>query len=134
MLTTAVAGAGGRAVLAVAVGGALGALARVGVGALVPTAAVATLLVNVSGCFLLGVLTAVIERRSLHPLARPLLGVGVLGGYTTFSAYSLDGHWLAREGSPGLAAAYLAATVVGGLLAVVAGAAAGSRGEAQCST
>ena len=75
---------------AIAVGGVVGAEARYGLGVLLPHRADewpwATLLTNVSGCLLIGVLMVVIvERIRPHPLVRPLLGVGVLGGYTTFS-------------------------------------------------
>ena len=80
---------------AIAVGGVVGAEARYGLGVLLPHRADewpwATLLTNVSGCLLIGVLMVVIvERIRPHPLVRPLLGVGVLGGYTTFSTYAVD--------------------------------------------
>ncbi len=54
-------------------------------------------------------------------LIRPFLGVGVLGGYTTFSTYMLDARTLLAEGRPWVALAYVAATLVTGLLAVWAG-------------
>ncbi|MFI9006416.1 fluoride efflux transporter FluC [Actinosynnema sp. NPDC053489] len=94
-----------RAVAAVALGGGLGGLARFGLSSLVP-GPWGTLLVNVSGCALIGVLMVLAPR--LHPLARPFLGVGVLGGYTTFSGYAVDAVRLG-----GLAAvAYLVATLL----------------------
>ncbi|MDX6741419.1 CrcB family protein [Actinocorallia sp. A-T 12471] len=82
------------AVLAVvALGGSLGAVARWGLVSLFPSAASAwaVLGVNVSGALLMGVLmAAVTEVPSLPRLTRPFLGVGVLGGYTTFSTYTAD--------------------------------------------
>lgn len=104
-------------VSAVAVGGAVGALCRLGaieVGrGLAGGAVAATLVVNVSGCLLIGLLVTLVDEHS--PL-RPLLGTGVLGGYTTFSGYALDVHTLASR--PVVAAGYLAGTVVGALAAV----------------
>ncbi|MEV0943346.1 CrcB family protein [Micromonospora wenchangensis] len=109
----------------VAAGGALGALARAGVQAALPHTPTgfpwSTFTVNVTGCLLIGALMAVLGRRRAGPLVRPLLGVGVLGGFTTFSAYALDVHRALAAGSAGTALAYLAATLVGGLAAVAAG-------------
>ncbi len=113
---------------AVAAGGVLGALARHGVSVAWPhppgAFAWSTWAVNVSGCFLIGVLMVVLERRAAHrPLARPFLGVGFLGGYTTFSTFVAD----AQHARPAVALAYLGATVVAALLAVAAGAALAER-------
>ena len=72
----------------------------------------ATLLINLVGSLLLGMLVvAVTEVWRPHPLLRPLLGTGVLGGFTTFSAFALE----AREISGGVATSYVAASVVGGI-------------------
>jgi CrcB protein len=60
-------------------------------------------------------------------LARPLLVVGFLGGWTTFSTLAVEATLLAKDGDIASFAAYLAATVVGGLLLVVAGHAIGQR-------
>jgi CrcB protein len=119
-----VAQAGGwRVVSAVAVGGALGALARSGLQATVPTAPGefpwATFGVNVSGCLLIGVLTVLVtEVWTSRPLLRPFLGVGVLGGYTTFSAYAVEVQQALSVGAVGVALLYLAGTLVAALLAV----------------
>lgn len=116
-----------RGVLAViSIGGGVGALARYGLLHALPTQGNgfpwATLVANVSGCLLIGVLMVVItEVRSAHPLLRPLLGVGVLGGFTTFSTYSVETHALLRPGMVGLAGVYLVATLVGSLVAVTIG-------------
>lgn len=108
--------------LAVAVGGALGAGARWGVSELVPAAGGfpwPTLLVNVSGSLLLGVLMVlVVDVYETHHLVRPFLGVGVLGGFTTFSTYALETRDLLALGEYALAAAYLVGSVVACLLAV----------------
>lgn len=108
---------------AVAAGGVLGAEARAGVAALLPTPSggfpVGTLLVNVSGCLLIGVLLVlVVEAGRGHPLARPFLGVGVLGGYTTFSGYAVDAQRLIDGGHALTALGALAATPVLALAAV----------------
>lgn len=85
--------------------------------------AVATLAVNTVGCMLIGVLTVLaIDRWPDARLLRPALGTGVLGGFTTFSAYAVDVEALARQGRPGAAAAYLVATPTLAMVAVWAGA------------
>ncbi|MDT8915282.1 fluoride efflux transporter CrcB [Amycolatopsis sp. PS_44_ISF1] len=110
----------------IAVGGGLGSLARYGVAAALPTLPGrfpwGTFLTNVSGCFLIGVLMVVItEVRPAHRLVRPFLGVGVLGGFTTFSTYAVETRGLLQPGSVPLAFGYLGGTLVAALLAVLAG-------------
>ena len=81
-----------------------------------------TLLTNVIGCFLLGILmVAVVEVWAPHRFARPFVGVGVLGGFTTFSTFGLDTIELLRHHRPGAAVGYVTASVVLCLLAVTAG-------------
>jgi CrcB protein len=99
----------------IAVGGVLGAEARYAVGALLPHSADgwpwSTLLINVSGCVLIGALMIVItELAHGHRLLRPFLGVGVLGGYTTFSTATVETLALAATGHPAAAIAYTVAT------------------------
>ncbi|MBW8485699.1 CrcB family protein [Actinomadura sp. PM05-2] len=110
---------------AVSAGGAIGALGRYGLGQAFPAGPGAfpwaTFAINVSGCLLIGVLMAVLAVRNAHPLVRPFLGVGVLGGYTTFSTYVVDVQRIAGLGRPGVALAYLVATPVCALVAVYAG-------------
>lgn len=82
-------------IAATAAGGVLGAEARYGVGLLFPHSVGqfpwATVLVNATGCLLIGVLMVVLlELTSPHRLARPFLGVGILGGYTTLSSFAMD--------------------------------------------
>ncbi len=114
---------------AVAAGGVLGALARHGIATAWPHPpggfAWSTLTVNLTGSFLIGVLMVLVnEVWPGRRLLRPFLGVGVLGGYTTFSAHVHDIGRAAGAGAPGTALAYLAATLAGALLAVWAGTAA----------
>ena len=110
----------------VSLGGILGAEARYGMSLWLPHGPtqlpVATWLVNSSGCFLIGVLMVVItELTSPHPLVRPFLGVGVLGGYTTFSTATVEVQQLALSGRPGLALGYLLGTVIAALGAAIGG-------------
>ena len=114
-------------VLAVALGGALGTLARFFTGNWVNANWPqhfygATLIVNLVGCLLIGVLYGLFLMRPEVPLPlRAGLIVGVLGGFTTFSSFSLDTLRLLDSGQAPLAFGYLAASVLGGLLATWAG-------------
>jgi CrcB protein len=117
---------------AISAGGVLGALARDGLSAAWhhPASGFAwsTFVINVSGCLLIGVLMVIVTDVLPHRrLVRPFLGVGVLGGYTTFSTYIVDIHKAASAGVPWTALLYLAATLVSAVLAVWAGSAATSR-------
>ena len=114
------------AYLLAALGGALGALARWGLAEALPSPGGwpwATLLVNLTGCLLLGALLAVLATRSPEPSwARPFLGVGVLGGYTTYSTFAVQVVDLVDGGALLLAAGYVLVSVVGGIAAVPLGA------------
>lgn len=106
---------------AIAAGGALGAVARYGLAVAIPHAGgtfpVATFVTNIVGCLLIGVLMAVVTDVLVAPrLLRPFFGVGVLGGFTTFSTYAVETREL-LTGQPLLAFAYLAGTVVAALVA-----------------
>jgi fluoride exporter len=110
-------------IAAIAAGGAIGACARYGATLLWPAVPGAfpwtTFGINISGCAAMGVLMVLVtERFRAHALIRPFLGTGVLGGYTTFSTYALDSQRLLNGGHGGLTLVYLAATVLGALLAV----------------
>ena len=108
---------------AVALGGAIGALLRWGLGTALPDPGSqvpwTTLGINVLGSFLLALLPA---SRSVaaHPLLPLLLGTGVLGGFTTLSTYSDQARSLLAAGRPALAAAYVVGTLALCLLAVAA--------------
>ena len=114
------------AYLLAALGGALGALARWVVAEAVPSSGGwpwATLLVNLTGCLLLGALLAVLATRSSEPSwAHPFLGVGVLGGYTTYSAFAVEVVDLLDDGALALAVGYVLLSLLGGVAAVVLGA------------
>jgi CrcB protein len=99
----------------VALGGALGASLRHLATILWP-APWGVVAVNVFGSFLIGVLSV-----RLSPVAAPLLLTGVLGGFTTFSAFSLDALRLLESGRLGAATLYVGASVVLSLLACAAG-------------
>ncbi|MGW2215898.1 fluoride efflux transporter FluC [Nonomuraea sp. NPDC001684] len=110
----------------IAAGGVLGALARYAVLTAFPVPpggfAWPTLAVNVTGCLLIGLLmVAITEVWQAHPLTRPFLGVGVLGGFTTFSTSIADAHGALAAGQPRTALAYLAVTLVMALAAVFLG-------------
>ena len=114
-----------NAILAVAVGGAAGSVARYLVvlgcarlwGTLFPWG---TLTVNVAGSFAMGVVAALLLRfGAAAETVRLLVMIGFLGGFTTFSSFSLDVVGLAQHGETGSAAAYALASLilsVGGLL------------------
>jgi CrcB protein len=110
----------------IALGGVLGACARYGLTQALPTPAGGipwtTLSVNVSGSLLIGVLMVfVVEVGGAHPLLRPFAGVGVLGGFTTFSTYTSETTVLLHGGHPALALGYLVGTPVATLAGVAAG-------------
>lgn len=111
--------------LSVALGGALGASARY----LTGVAAVrlmghgfpwGTLTVNIVGSFFMGAMVVVLSHYSATRFA-PLLITGILGGFTTFSAFSLDAVTLFERGQIGTAAGYVGASVVLSILALFAG-------------
>ena len=109
-------------VLAVSVGGGAGALARLAAYRVAPEVW-ATLAVNLAGCALIGVLVVLTtEVWQGHPLIRPCLGTGVLGGFTTFSTYALDAHGLWVAGDRATATAYLGGTLLGCVAATAAAA------------
>ena len=104
--------------------GAAGALGRYAVGGLVLRGRETafpwgTLVVNVSGCFLLGlVFTVLTERFAVAPVLRTALTVGFLGAYTTYSTFALETARLIEDGALGLGLANVALSAVAGLGAV----------------
>jgi fluoride exporter len=107
----------------VALGGAIGALARYGMGVTLPARVDSfpweTLLVNTVGCALIGVLMVLAtEVWPARRLLRPFAGAGLLGGFTTFSAYALEIERLVAVGETGTALLYLAVTPVAAVAAV----------------
>jgi len=99
-------------------GGFVGAVCRYGISVLLKPQSEAfpwaTLGINVLGCFLIGLLQPMLRREELLVFVVP----GILGGFTTFSAFGHETYELVRRESPGLAVAYVAASVVLGLAAV----------------
>ena len=111
-----------RFILAVAAGGALGALARRGLNEWLPGAGGthgwpwATFAANLVGAAVLGVLLAAVAHLPARMvLLRPFLGAGFCGALTTFSTLQLELIRLGRDGHVGLAAAYVGASLAGGL-------------------
>jgi len=110
----------------VMIGGALGAGAR----HLVGRATMAwfganfpygTLTVNILGGLLMGLLVGILARTSAGESWRLLLGVGVLGGFTTFSSFSLDVVTMIERGAVTLALGYILVSVIASILALFAG-------------
>jgi len=113
-------------ILQVAIGGAIGAVGRY----LTGVAAVrvmghgypwGTLTVNIVGSFLMGILIVVLMTKDGGLRLAPLLMTGMLGGFTTFSAFSLDALTIYERGQVGTAAIYVIASVVLSLLAIFVG-------------
>jgi CrcB protein len=117
----------GPLLLVVAAGGGLGALARYAIEVALPHGSselpVATLLINVVGSLLLGILVA---GRPDAAWLRPFLGTGVLGGFTTFSAFALETDRL-LDRAPATAVLYVALSLLAGLAAAAAGLRLGER-------
>jgi len=118
-----------REILLVALGGGVGAALRGAIDLLAArvglAAPPATLAINLVGSFVAGLLVAlVVERGALPAELRPILIVGLLGGFTTFSAFAVQTLRLG-EGAPLSALAYVAASLLLGLLAAAAGLAIG---------
>lgn len=109
----------------VGLGGALGSIARYHIGRFAtardPSFPWGTLAVNLLGCLLISLLMQLVLRGRLDETARVLLGVGVLGGFTTYSSFNVEAIALAESGAWGRAILYVAITLAGGLLFGVAG-------------
>ena len=111
------------ALVAIAVGGAIGALVRAGLAEGLPSEQwpLGTLVVNIAGTVLLAVVAAIIAWRPALPhWFHPLAAVGFCGSLTTFSGIQLEALGMLRRGMSASAVLYVAATVVLGLIAVVA--------------
>ena len=114
--------------VAVAAGGVIGCCARYGVTQLVQQVygrnfPLATFIINVVGCFLMGWLFILtLDRLSLSPALRTAILTGGLGGFTTFSTFALEALLLAEDGEVRTAVIYMTASVAVGLAAAFAGA------------
>lgn len=110
----------------ISLGGGLGSLLRYAIGRWWPSqphqVPWSTFVINVVGCFAIGILMVLItEVWVAHRLLRPFIGIGLLGGFTTFSTYSLEVRRLLQSGAVVEALGYLGGTVVVALGAVVLG-------------
>lgn len=109
----------------IAVAGALGALARFGLAGWVQARTGAfpwgTLVVNVTGSFLLGLVFRTLESMAATAELRQAITIGFLGSFTTFSAFSFETVALAQTGAWGKAVAYAGGSILLGVLAAVAG-------------
>ncbi|HLG59654.1 MAG TPA: fluoride efflux transporter CrcB [Vicinamibacterales bacterium] len=117
--------------LAIGIGGALGAIARYVLGGAVHRLTpgffpYGTFVVNVVGCLAFGVIVGLAESRlTVGPVARAFLLIGVLGGFTTFSSFTFETFELLRDGQVMHAAANVAGQVLLGFMALWAGFVAG---------
>ncbi len=110
-----------RAFLLVGMGGAIGSMARYGVGIL--TAKLishpypfATFLINITGCFLIGLLFGYAQKQQLTPEWWLIAATGFCGGFTTFSSFALENMNLVKEGQSTLSVIYLILSISIGLL------------------
>lgn len=124
-----------RVWIAIAIGGALGSIARHAVNHMLHNRLLATrfplgtVAVNLVGCFVIGLLAGLLasERLALRPFWREFVFVGLLGGFTTFSTFGLDTFVLARTHAPGTALLNVALQVAAGLALVWLGYALGAK-------
>lgn len=111
--------------LAVIAGGLVGSALRAGIGALWPAAQgdfpIGILVVNLSGSFLLGLYLVRRESAVAAPWSMPFWAFGLLGSFTTFSAFTMEVTQLLAAGEAMAAAGYIGASTVGGLIAALMG-------------
>ena len=106
--------------------GALGALARYLLGRFIAGRVTSqfplgTFVINVSGAFVIGLLSALLSHKLISPVAQLTLTTGFLGGYTTFSTMNWEGMQLARSGSLVVSMLFLGGSVLCGLAAAALG-------------
>lgn len=123
------------ALLLVALGGAAGSVGRAGIALALPGFPLAaTLLVNVVGSFALGLVVTALDgagRRDRQHRARLLLGTGLCGGFTTYSAVALQAAELAQDSAMLAAAGYAVVTLGSGTIAAAVGAVLVGRARAE---
>jgi fluoride exporter len=111
-------------IIPVMAGGAIGAALRYGASLALPMRGGwpwGTLAVNIIGGFAMGVLAAGLMKGSASEAMRLFVGVGILGGFTTFSAFSLESFRMIEGGAWGQAGVYALASVIGSIAALTAG-------------
>ncbi|PVY41821.1 fluoride efflux transporter CrcB [Pontibacter virosus] len=115
-----------KILLVIGLGSFIGGIARYLLTLFIQTRAIVvfpfgTLAVNVIGCFLMGLVFALIAKHDMAASWRPFLATGILGGFTTFSAFSLESVYMLQTEQYGQAVLYILASVLLGLLATFAG-------------
>jgi len=116
-----------KTILLIGSGGFIGSVARYGLQQLIarfysPAFPLGTLLVNLAGCFAIGLIYGLAERGTwLNEDGRLFLAIGLCGGFTTFSSFSYENIKLVRDGQFGLALLYIAVSVVLGMALTFAG-------------
>ena len=110
--------------LIVGAGGAIGAIGRYLIGLLPMNPEngfpLKTFLINVIGCFIIGIIAALADKNAVNPNLVLLIKVGICGGFTTFSSFALETEGLIAKGSIGVALMYVILSLVCGVLAVFA--------------
>lgn len=116
-----------KSILMVGFGGAAGSVLRFAIQKIlqphsIPAFPTGTFLVNIAGCFIIGILWGITSRTDgWNEEIKLLLMTGLCGGFTTFSAFTLEGIGLLKENKAGLFLVYIAGTVILGLLATYIG-------------
>ncbi len=112
-----------RNLLFVGLGGAIGTILRYGISTLYKYSnfPLSTLLINILGSFVIGLLFGLSIRGKLDHEWKIFLATGICGGFTTFSAFSLENLELIQQGKYLLSIVYILSSVAGGLVAVLAG-------------
>ena len=110
--------------LIVGAGGAIGAIGRYLIGLLPMNPEngfpLKTFLINVIGCFIIGIIAALADKNAVNPNLVLLIKVGICGCFTTFSSFALETEGLIAKGSTGVALMYVILSLVCGVLAVFA--------------
>lgn len=112
-----------KSIFLIGLGGAIGSIFRYGVGVLVKKYLqsdfpVATFTVNLIGSFIIGILFGILSKTDQETSLKLFLITGVCGGFTTFSAFSLENMRLIQNGNTGLALLYIASSILLGILMV----------------
>ena len=111
-----------KLILAIGAGSFIGGIFRYLLSILVQTKTttnfpLGTLIVNIIGCFFIGIVFGIFGKGQMSHEWKLFLATGVIGGFTTFSAFSIETFTLFREGNTGYALLYILASVIIGLLA-----------------